>query len=331
MDFWYKAMKFLILTTTDPHYNLAVEEYLFRNEPGDILMLWQNEPTVVIGKNQNAYVEVDLELLRARGIHLARRITGGGAVYHDLGNVNYTFISDAREQGMDFAHFTAPILSALSSLGINAALSGRNDLLVDGLKFSGNAQYSSNGRTLHHGTLLFDSDLAVLSSVLRPDEEKLRSKAIASVRSRVTNLAPLLPKRCQTGEFIALLADFIKREYAPELLAPPAGDEVDALYARNASEAWLLPHRAMLSTYTRTLRARFACGGVCITLEMEQERVRKATVTGDFFGTAPISELEQRFVGLAPSAFAEAFAAFDPELYIHGLSNQEFLSLLQQG
>ena len=205
-------MKLIILSTHDPYYNLAVEEYLFQTAEDEVFMLWQNEPTVVIGKNQNAYAEVELDVLRERGIHLARRITGGGAVYHDLGNVNYTFIAKSGQQGIDFAHFTAPILRALAELGIRAELSGRNDLLVDGRKFSGNAQYSANGKTLHHGTLLFDSDLTVLSDVLRPDEEKIRSKAVRSVRSRVTNLAPLLQKECQTGEFIDLLADFICRE-----------------------------------------------------------------------------------------------------------------------
>lgn len=330
MDFWYKAMKFLILTTTNPYYNLAVEEYLFRHEPGDILMLWQNEPTVVIGKNQNAYVEVDLALLRERGIHLARRITGGGAVYHDFGNVNYTFISDTREQGMDFAHFTAPILAALDSIGIHATLSGRNDLLVNGLKFSGNAQYSAGGRTLHHGTLLFDSDLGVLSSVLRPDEEKLRSKAIASVRSRVTNLAPFLPQGYTTDTFIRLLEAYIRQEYKPLALQAPSGEEIEALFERNASEAWLLPHSKMLSAYTRTYRARFACGSVCITLEMQQERIKSATVTGDFFGSAPIAELEARFVGLCPSELPAAFYAFDPSPYIHGLSAGELSALLAE-
>ena len=210
-------MKLYVLTTTNPHYNLAVEEYLFRHETDDVCMLWQNAHTVVIGKNQNAFVEVDVDALQRDGVHLARRITGGGAVYHDLGNVNFSFISaNSAETGLDFARFTAPIIKALASLGVHAELSGRNDLLLDGQKFSGNAQYSANGRTLHHGTLLFDADLAVLARYLRPDEEKLKSKGIKSVRSRVTNLKPHLQISATTGEFISLLAQHLRVEYAPE-------------------------------------------------------------------------------------------------------------------
>ena len=225
-------MKLYVLTTTNPHYNLAVEEHLFRNEQEDVCMLWQNEPTVVIGKNQNAFAEVDPDALRKDGVHLARRITGGGAVYHDLGNVNFSFVSvNSADTGLDFARFTAPILAALRSLGVHAELSGRNDLLLDGQKFSGNAQYSANGRTLHHGTLLFDTDLTALSRYLRPDEEKLKSKGIRSVRSRVTNLKPHLQISATTGEFIELLARFLRAEYAPAEPPVPRNGEIDALFA----------------------------------------------------------------------------------------------------
>ena len=323
-------MKLIILSTHDPYYNLAVEEYLFQTAEDEVFMLWQNEPTVVIGKNQNAYAEVELDVLRERGIHLARRITGGGAVYHDLGNVNYTFIAKSGQQGIDFAHFTAPILRALAELGIRAELSGRNDLLVDGRKFSGNAQYSANGKTLHHGTLLFDSDLTVLSDVLRPDEEKIRSKAVRSVRSRVTNLAPLLQKKCQTGEFIDLLADFIDREYAPDRTEVPQSAQISALRARNASDAWLYPQRPLLSISTRECRCRYPFGGVCITLQMQHDTVISATVTGDFFGTAPIEQLEEKLCGKTLSSLTSALEGFDPSPYIHGMTTADLIALLQK-
>ena len=187
-------MKFLRLNTTDPYYNLAVEEYLFRHATEDVFMLWQNEPCVVIGKNQNAYAEINMDVARRDGIAVVRRITGGGAVYHDDGNVNYTFIAASGNASLDFSRFCAPIIDALCEVGVTAALSGRNDLTVDGKKISGNAQHSANGKTLHHGTLLFDSDLEKLSSVLHVDEEKLRAKSIRSVRSRVINLKTLLPQ-----------------------------------------------------------------------------------------------------------------------------------------
>ena len=179
MCIYIYAMKFLTLKTTNPNINLATEEYLFTHCEDDIFMLWQNEPTVVIGKNQNAFAELNMDYIKNNNIHVVRRITGGGAVYHDLGNVNYTFISGKKGSvGIDFEYFTKPIIHALPSLGISAELSGRNDILIDGKKISGNAQHTSGNRVLHHGTLLFDSDLSVLSDALKVDEEKIKAKAI---------------------------------------------------------------------------------------------------------------------------------------------------------
>ena len=322
-------MKLLILESKDPYYNLAVEEYLFRHGTGDIFMLWQNEPTVVIGCNQNAYAEVDFDVLREKGIHLARRITGGGAVYHDLGNVNYTLISDRAENGIDFSAFTAPVLSALATLGIKAELSGRNDLLVDGKKFSGNAQYSNGGRTLHHGTLLFDSDLEMLSHVLRPDEEKIKSKAVKSVRSRVTNLSSLLQKNCDTGTFIALLADFVREKYAPEEIAVPVCEEIDRLCARNASSEWLYPARGIASAYSITRKKRYPFGTVCVSLHLGNDFLKSLTVTGDFFGTEPITALEALLENTPMRALEARLAGVDLSRYIHGMSTAEFLALLK--
>ena len=186
-------MKFAVLKSTDPYLNLAIEEYLFRYTTDDIFMLWQNEPSVVVGVNQNIYAEIDFDYLRSNNIHPVRRITGGGAVYHDLGNVNYTYISQSKSANeIDFISYTKPIVDALKALSINATLNGRNDLYVDGFKFSGNAQHHEGSRVLHHGTILFDADFQALSSALTVDEEKLKSKAVKSVRNRVVNLSSYL-------------------------------------------------------------------------------------------------------------------------------------------
>ena len=323
-------MKLYVLTTTNPHYNLAVEEYLFRHETDDVCMLWQNAHTVVIGKNQNAFAEVDVDALRRDGVHLARRITGGGAVYHDLGNVNFSFISaNNAETGLDFARFTAPILKALASLGVHAELSGRNDLLLDGQKFSGNAQYSAEGRTLHHGTLLFDADLSVLARYLRPDEEKLKSKGIKSVRSRVTNLKPHLQISATTGEFIALLAQHLRTEYAPTEPPVPQNAEIDALFVRNASDAWLFPERELVAGYTLQQKKRFPFGSVEITLSMHNDTVRDAMIRGDFFGSAPVEELETALCGKTLAHIRENAAEFTPSRYVFGMDEETFAELLK--
>ena len=322
-------MKFLILTTTDPYRNLAVEEYLFLHSDEDVLMLWQNEPTVVIGKNQNAYAELALEVIRERGVHVARRITGGGAVYHDLGNVNFSLISTSKgRDGLDFAAFCAPMIEALAALGVHAELSGRNDLLVDGKKFSGNAQHASGDRVLHHGTLLFDSDLGVLSQVLRVDEEKLRAKAVRSVRSRVTNLRPYLAQDCNVREFIEQLGAGLCRILGATLTLLPEDEEIERLCARNASSTWIFPERALLSQYSIVKKQRYPFGSVEISLDMQNEVVQGARICGDFFGTAPLSELEERLRGATLAELSARLAGCDVGAYIFGMHAEELIALL---
>lgn len=316
-------MKLLRLHTTDPYRNLAVEEYLFYHATEDVFLLWQNDNTVVIGKNQNPYAELNLDFVRERGIRVARRITGGGAVYHDMGNVNFTFISpQAQQGGIDFAAFCRPIMKALEGFGVHVELSGRNDLLINGKKFSGNAQYASGGRVLHHGTLLYDSDLTVLSSALRPDEEKLHTKAIRSVSSRVTNLRPYLPEMAGTEALMSALFEAVGGEWMPL----PDNAEIDALTERNQSHGWLFPERALLSRYSLTRKRRYPFGTVEISLDMERERVRELHIGGDFFGTSSIEELEAILRGKTRAEAEDRLASLNLGDYIHGMTDTDLIA-----
>ena len=321
-------MKFLVLNSHDPYLNLAVEEYLFRNSDDDIFMLWQNDKTVVIGKNQNVYAEIDEDFLKEEGITVARRITGGGAVYHDLGNLNYTFISSSRDKGIDFEYFTEPILEALRALGISPTLSGRNDLEVSGLKFSGNAQYNDGKRVLHHGTLLFDSDLTVLSKALSVDEEKLKAKAIKSTRSRVTNLRPLIDGELTVEDFIAIISDFVIKKYSPEIITPPENPEIERLKNRNSSKDWLYPERAYLSSYTLHRKKKFPFGLVEVFLDMSNGVINAARISGDFFGEGDISELEGLMEGKTLSTLT--FTDDIISKYIYGITAEDFLNFLNR-
>ena len=179
--------------SSDPAYNLAFEEYVFTKTDYDepILLLWQNGPSVIVGKFQNTLEEINYDYIRQKGIKVVRRNTGGGAVYHDLGNLNYSFIIPNAESKVDFKTFTTPIVKALRSYGIDAEQTGRNDILAGGKKFSGNAQQISGGRLLHHGTLMFDVHMEAVADALKVKPGKFKSKATKSVRSRVTNLKPL--------------------------------------------------------------------------------------------------------------------------------------------
>ena len=188
-------MRFYMETgSIDPAYNLAFEEYVLRNKKeGDFLLLWQNDNAVIIGRNQNTEEEIDKAFVEAHGIKVVRRITGGGAVYHDLGNLNYSFITDCTAFNKDaLAAFTEPVAAALRALGAPAQLSGRNDIVIEGKKVSGTAQRIQDGRILHHGTLLFQSDPEMIAGALKADPDKFRSKSTKSVRSRVGNIADYL-------------------------------------------------------------------------------------------------------------------------------------------
>ncbi len=324
-------MKLIILDTHDPYLNLAIEEHLFRNSRDDVFMLWQNEPTVVIGKNQNVYAEINTELAEKRGIHIARRITGGGAVYHDLGNVNYSFITDARGEGIDFKSYTAPIISALASLGVDCTLSGRNDLMLGDKKISGNAQFTSNGRTLHHGTLLFDSDLTALSDVLRVDEEKIRSKAIRSTASRVTNIKPAILQPMSAIEFIMALSKFIQREYSAILTEPPTADEVSCILMRNRSRAWLYPERSLSAKYNLIRKKKLPSCLLMIELEMTNDTIISVAISGDFFGTRDVAELEALIVGKHLGEVNDVLSRVSVGDYIHGVDAQELCKLIING
>ena len=320
-------MKYLRLKTTDPYYNLAVEEALLRTADDDIFMLWQNEPTVVVGKNQNVYAEVDLERVREKGIHLCRRITGGGAVYHDLGNINYTFITSKENAAvLDYAYFTQPILQALASLGLDCRLSGRNDLECEGRKFSGNAQHAENGRILHHGTLLFDTDVSVLSSVLKIDREKLAYRAVKSHRGRVINLSELLGNRMGTEDLIAHIERFVLTNLQAERGELPDEAAVKALQLRNQSEEWIYSDKRYLTSYTLHKRKKYPFGIVQIEMELDKNLIRSIVISGDFFGEKPIEELERALVGQRPASLAP----FDVSPYIAQMTFLEFAELLGQ-
>ena len=291
-------MKYYRLKTTNPYQNLAVEEYLFRHTDDDVFMLWQNEPTVVIGKNQNAYAEVDLSYAKEQGIHISRRITGGGAVYHDLKNLNFTFITSQEKAAvLDYAYFTEPIIRALAELGLSCSLSGRNDLECDGRKFSGNAQHAEGGRILHHGTILFDTDVSVMSKVLRVDREKLEVRAVKSHASRVVNLKELLGDSIDVTGLISHIETFVLGTMGAEAAVLPKSAEIDALCARNASEAWNLSEKRYLTSYTVHRKKKYPFGLVKLSMEMEKDRIAGILISGDFFGTQPIEVLEQMLVG----------------------------------
>ena len=322
-------MKYLRLSSNDPYLNLAIEEYLLENEKDDVIMLWQNSPSVVVGKNQNIRAEVDTAALIRFGVRPVRRISGGGAVYHDSGNINYTFITGTHTGGIDFATLSRPMVDALASIGISVSLSGRNDLcLADGRKVSGNAQCKRGERVLHHGTLLFDADLSMLEKLLTPDEEKLKTKAVKSTRARVANLKELLPELDSAEELIKLIENYIITTFSPQIIAEPSNPEVARLKTRNSSDEWLYPTSGVGAKCTLRTKKRYPFGSVELEASFIGEAICAIRIGGDFFGERDVSLLEDMIVGKTVAEIDATLCDDDITKHINGMSKSELISLI---
>ena len=212
-------MIYIVNKSTKPDYNIALEEYCFKRllQHDKIFILWINEPAIIVGKHQNTIEEINPEYVKEHGIHVVRRISGGGAVYHDLNNLNYTIISNEdKGADFDFRSFSKPVIDTLAELGVKAEFTGRNDLVIDGKKICGNAQAYIPGRVMHHGCLLFNTDLTVLSKALEVPKDKIESKSVKSVRSVVDNILPHLPEKITINEFADKLLEQMKTRF-PEM------------------------------------------------------------------------------------------------------------------
>ncbi|MBQ8552248.1 MAG: lipoate--protein ligase [Clostridia bacterium] len=338
-------MKLYLNPNLDPYFNLAAEEYLITHTREDIIMLWRNDRSVIIGKNQNAFAEIDLEFCRVNGIKVVRRLTGGGAVFHDPGNVNFTFISPAggqlaegmRAGGLDFAHFTRPIIAALGDMGIKAELSGRNDIVVptaDGeRKISGNAQCVIDGTTMHHGTLLFSAELSRMQGALTVDPEKLKTKGIASVRSRVANIRDLLPPSAELESaelFMNRLAKRLEYDFSvsAESFTQSVSGGIEALAkAKYSTDEWNLRR---FGSFDKTSRKRFAFGSLEVALTVRDGVIDNIAFGGDFFGVRDVSELAGilRGVQYTREGITKQLDGTEVGEYISGADAASLLALL---
>lgn len=326
-------LSYLDLTTTDPAFNLAVEEYVFDCLPKDrmYVMLWRNDNAIIIGKHQNAHAQINPAFVKEKNIRVVRRLSGGGAVYHDLGNLNFTIIADAQGDTLDFARFCDVVIAALKKAGICAVRNGRNDMTIDGKKFSGNAQYLRQGRVMHHGTILFDSDMTVLSQALQVDEAKIRSKGVDSVRSRVTNVRPCLPRDMTMEQFRALLLQTILEQTPGEAyeLSPEDLTEIERrAQARYGTWEW---NYGRSPECTLLKKQRFeGCGTVEAHLTLTHSTIEQIALTGDFFSAGDPEVLCRLLEGcpLREDAIRVALKDVSIHRFIMGLKLEDFVSLL---
>jgi lipoate-protein ligase A len=199
---------------TDPYYNLAAEEYLLKTATVNTFMTWRNEPSVIVGKHQNTSREINHPFIESCNLPVIRRITGGGTVYHDLGNINFSFIyTDRKDNPVDFRYFTEPVIKFIQELGLNASFEGKNNITIDGLKVSGNSAHLYKNKVLHHGTLLFNSDLGALKKALAGRKDHYKDKSVRSIRSKVANICDLLKEEISVEEFIGLFRNFIIKNF----------------------------------------------------------------------------------------------------------------------
>ena len=316
-------------SNTDPYFNLASEEYLIDNMKGDIFMLWINAPVVVIGRNQNAYAELDRGFIEEHGIKVVRRLSGGGAVFHDLGNVNFTFIVDDDGSDIDFSRFTSPVTAALASLGIEAELSGRNDIVSKGVKISGNAQARRSGRIMHHGTLLYSADLSHMSGALNVNDAKLKSKGVKSIRARVGNLKQLYELSLDADGFKATIEEYAEKSW-PDAVIRPFTEEENAAIQRLADEKysrweW---NWGQSKQFEASVTKYFPFGLLRIDYSLSGGYVSDIEISGDFFGRKDIREIEERLRGLRFTRETVEAAVSDIGEYISGASAVEFAGML---
>jgi len=328
-------LKYIENDSRDPFFNLAMEEYLFNDldmEREGYMLLWQNDPTVVVGRFQNTLREIDREFVTSGDINVVRRMSGGGAVYHDHGNLNYTFIvHTGKDSPFKFALYTKPIIDILKTLGVNADFTSRNDLTIDGKKFSGNAQYMRKGKLLHHGTLLFDSDLDILIRALNVSEDKFISKGIKSARSRVTNIRPHLPEPMDISAFKDAIVE--KLTLSGELSARRSlsDEEVDkiALLADSKYRTWDW-NFGRSPEFSEKKSKRFASGKVEALIKVECGVIANCRFYGDFFCNGDIRYIEDRIKGTPyrKDDLQRVLESVPVEDYFMGITKEEFLSFI---
>ncbi|MEB7659760.1 lipoate--protein ligase [Staphylococcus xylosus] len=318
---------------TDPTINLAMEEYVLKNMPKDdsYFLFYINRPSIIIGKNQNTIEEVNQSYIDEQGIDVVRRISGGGAVYHDTGNLNFSFVTDDDGNSFhNFQKFTEPIVEALKSLGVDAKLSGRNDIQVGEAKISGNAMVKVKDRMFSHGTLMLNSELDEVQNALKVNPAKIKSKGIKSVRSRVANISEFLDEPIDIDEFkeIILKSIFGETQVEEYKLTDEDWQKIEKL-SNEKYRTWEWNY-GRNPKYNFEREEKFEKGFVQIKLDVKKGRIEHAKIFGDFFGEGDITELENALEGTMHEfdSIEEALSNYDIYHYFGDIDRHELIRLM---
>lgn len=323
-------MKIVLNENTSLSFNMAAEEYMMKHFNDDIFMLWRAERSVLIGKNQNAIAEINYDYVKENNIDVVRRLSGGGTVFCDLGNTNFAFIVTDKKSFSDFRKFTKPILEVLQKLGVNAEFSGRNDLTIEGKKFSGNAQYKYKDRLLHHGTLLFSSDLGDLTKSINPPKIKYESKGISSVKSRVTNIKAHLKDDIDIMKFRKLINNHILETVDDaEFYQFTESDikEIESIEKERFNTwAW---NYGNSPKFKSTNSNKFKGGVLEIHYEILKGKIQGVKFFGDFFSRHDVSDIETKLINVLheENEIKSALSQFNLDDYFKNISADEVVSL----
>ncbi|WP_414047074.1 lipoate--protein ligase [Macrococcus equi] len=316
----------------DPTINLAMEEYVLKHLPKDdsYFLFYVNEPSIIIGKNQNTFAEINQTYVDEKNIHVVRRISGGGAVYHDLGNLNFSFVTKADDDSFhNFKKFTMPIVEALNKLGVNAEMTGRNDLQVGERKVSGNAMFQSGDRMFSHGTLMLNSDIEEVVRSLTVSEKKLITKGIKSIRSRVANIQEFLDHQITMEEFKqTLLQSIFDGPVEQYKLSEDDWKKIEQMSEEKyRNYDW---NYGKNPKYNYEVKQKFPGGMLELKINVVKGMMDDIKIFGDFFGVGEVSEIETLLKGLPhnQSAVRNALDTIDFAHYFGRVSKEEFLSLV---